>query len=319
MDGGAEGVCKTCAEERSSRRESSAFQREYVVETVVARCNYCRAGEDETTTLDHDGYCEACRALPRCIQHGELIAVGHCKTCRREFCRKCLGFTDVCQDCTAKNKTKPLKEKAPTAGAAAKSGKIGAKKAKQTSPMVGPAAAKGKAKSMTGSRPLAEPESKGKKKAALPPSRGRKAMEEKLVNKSAGRTRSQIMVAATALAVGILVLISGAFMHAMSPEEQAKRMREQMITVHKGVVHYMKKVGKAPKDEGDIRRALSDMKAPNSARIVISFGVSQPSAVIYKPSRSGGFIIQATNERGELLQDSGTPFYLDQYFDSSSQ
>ena len=324
MDGGSEGVCKTCAEERTSRRENSALQREYVVETVVARCNYCRAAEDESTVLDHDGYCEACRALPRCVQHEDLIAVGHCKTCRREFCRKCLGFTDVCQDCTAKSKTKTksLKEKAPTAGAGTKSPKAAPKKAKPTEPAVAKAKTGG-IKGKPGSKPPAEPNTDAEKKAS--PSlatRGRKSLEQRLENQAAvaaaGRKPPTLVAVASVLAIGILALVSGAYLHAMSPEEQAKRMKHQMVQVHRGVVHYMKTMKKAPRDEGEIRRALNELKVPGASKIAISVGANQPSCVIYKPSRSGGFIVQATNERGELILDGpGSPAFLDQYFDSS--
>ena len=331
MDGGGDGVCKTCFEERSSRQRESAFQRERTVEAVVPRCNYCRAAEDEATTLDAEGYCDACRALSRCILHEELIAVGHCKTCRREFCRKCLGFTDVCQECTAKAKTKPLKDKAPSAAAAPKPGKS-PKKAKKTSPMEAPApAAKG---ARTGTGPMkagaaaagkkgktkglpedAEPPKKGPKK----PSRGQAAMEEKLQKNSAKRSRTQLIAAASILALGILIMVSGMYMHAMSPEEQARRVKDQMVTVHRGVVHHYRKNGKLPKSSEDIQRALAELKVKGAGKIKISLRTAtEPGAVVYVPSQSG-FMIQGADNKGQLLlSPAGSPFFLDQYYDSSS-
>ncbi len=323
IDGGGDGVCKTCYEERSSRQKESAFQREYTVETHVPRCNYCRAAEDETTTLDAEGYCDACRALSRCILHEELIAVGHCKTCRREFCRKCLGFTDVCQECTAKNKTKPLKDKAPSATAAPKPSKS-PKKAKKTAPMEEPAAsARGTKGGKAGTKGL-----KGKskqleeepalKKGPKKPSRGQAAIVEKLQKNSGARSRTQLLIAASILAIGMLVMVSGMYMHAMSPEEQARKIKDQMVTVHRGVVHHYKKRGKLPKNSEDIQRALAEMKVRGAGRIKITLKATEPGAVIYVPGQSG-FMVQGADSKGELLMSpTGVPFYLDQYYDSST-
>lgn len=325
IDGGGDGVCKTCYEERSSRQKDSAFQREYTVEAQVPRCNYCRAAEDESTTLDAEGYCDACRALSRCILHEELIAVGHCKTCRREFCRKCLGFTDVCQECTAKNKTRPLKEKAPSATAAPKSSKS-PKKAKKTSPMEEPAAASGRGakgtkgggtKGLKGKSRQLEDEPQPQKKGPKKPTRGQAAIEEKLTKKASARSRTQLLIAASILAVGMLVMVSGMYLHAMSPEEQARKLRDQMITVHRGVVHHYRKNGKLPKNSDDIQRALADLKIKGANKIKITLKSADPGAVIYVPGQSG-FMIQGADSKGELLTSpAGGPFYLDQYYDST--
>lgn len=322
MDGGGDGVCKTCFEERSSRQRESAFQREYTVETQVPRCNYCRAAEDETTTLDPEGYCDACRALSRCVLHEELIAVGHCKACRREFCRKCLGFTDVCQECTAKSKTKPLKDRAPSAAAAPKSSKS-PKKARKTAPMEAPApAARGSRGSKgTGSKskPLppeaGEPPKKGPKK----PSRGQAAIEEKLSKKAGTRSRTQMLIAASILAIGMLVMVSGMYMHAMSPEEQARRVKEQMIVVHRGVTHFYRKKGQPPKDIAEIKGALAEMRIKGANKIKISLSKGgEPGAVIYIPGQSG-FMIQGADNKGEVLKSpAGAPFTLDHYYDSTT-
>lgn len=107
MDEGEDGICATCAEERSHRRAQSAVQREYETAVAVKRCSYCRAAEDDETPLDEQGYCPTCAVLSRCTTHSELVAVGHCKSCRQEYCRKCLGFTDICQSCQAKPKVAP--------------------------------------------------------------------------------------------------------------------------------------------------------------------------------------------------------------------
>lgn len=324
MDNGGDGVCKTCYEENAIRATDSATRQDSAVDANVARCNYCRAAEDDVTTIDAEGYCDACRALSRCILHEELIAVGHCKTCRREFCRKCLGFTDVCQECTTKAKTKPLKEKAPSAAAAAKPSKS-PKKAKKTAPMEEPAArgapkgAKTGTKNLKGgkgSKPLEEdvPAAKKPKK----PSRGQAAIQEKLEKKSTGRSRTQVIAAASILALGILIMVSGMWMHAMSPEEQARKLKEQMITVHRGVVHHYRKNGRLPKNADDIRMALTDLKVRNASKIKISLKSAEPGAVIYVPGQSG-FMVQGADSKGELLKSAaGVPFYFDQYYDSSA-
>src|SRR5687768_12150539 len=83
MDERVAGVCSTCSEEQALRQQDRE-QRGADVAQNVPRCNYCRAAGDDETPLDEEGYCEACRVLPRCSDHSELIAVGHCKSCRQE-------------------------------------------------------------------------------------------------------------------------------------------------------------------------------------------------------------------------------------------
>jgi hypothetical protein len=313
VDAGSEGVCRTCSEERAHRRESSAIQREYEApSTQVRRCNYCRAAEDDSTALDGDGYCEACRELPRCVAHGDLIAVGNCKSCRREYCRKCLGFTDVCQSCQSRQKTRPLSDRG---GAAAAAAKAAPKKAKKTSPIEGnpPAARKGE---KGGSPPAATAEGKPGKKRT----RGQAAIEERLrAKRSAQHSRTRNLVLAAVAAVFLLLMSGGAYLHAMSPEAQAAKIQEQMVTVHRAVVHHYRKTNKLPQSVPEIRAALEEMHVKGARRIKIAMeGDSRTGAVIYMPSRTGsGFMIQGANGRGELLMaPNDAPLFLDQYYES---
>lgn len=314
LDQGTEGVCKTCAEERETRRSNSALNRTYETPAApVKRCNYCRAAEDEQTSLDEEGYCEACRALPRCIAHADLVAVGHCKTCRREFCRKCLGFTDICQACQAKPKTRPLTDKA--AAEAARGGKP-AKKARQTAPMDGGGTKGGKPK------PRA-PKGKDGGEATAPKrrTRGQSAIEEKLRAQNANRPKTRLIVFASVLALGLLLLVSGTYMHAMSPDAQAAKLREQMFVVHRAVVLHYKKTDRFPSSPAEISATLETMNVKGARRIRISSSHTRaPNTIIYAQNRNGaGFTIQGADNRGELLLDPNQmPYMLDEYSDTGN-
>jgi hypothetical protein len=317
LDGGGDGVCRTCAEERAHRRESSAIQREYEAPAVqVRRCNYCRAAEDDSTTLDGDGYCEACRDLPRCVAHSDLIAVGNCKACRREYCRKCLGFTDVCQSCQARQKTRPLTDKG---GAAAAAGKPVTKKARKTSPIEAPAPAARKGdKGGGGTAAATGPDGKPAKKR----SRGQAVIEEKLRSAhTSEQSKTKKLVLAAATAVVLLLMPAGAYLQAMSPEAQSAKIYEQMVVVHRGVVHHYRKTNKIPKSVPEIRAALEEMNVKGARRIKIAMDDdSRTGAVIYAPSQTGsGFMIQGADSRGELLMaPNDTPLFLDQYYESGN-
>jgi hypothetical protein len=330
MDDGSDGVCSTCSEERDLRRQHSAVQREYTVEEQVARCNYCRAQADEETPLDAQGYCPTCTSLARCCLHDDLIAVGHCKSCRQEYCRKCLGFTDVCQSCTAKNKSRPAKAAPPPA---VKSGK---KRAAGTSPMKedAPAARKegGTKRKKGDTAPLkgstgkvapdpADPDGKKKKKKA--PTRGMIAMEQRMAAKAAPRN-FRVVAASVAGAFVCLLLLSGMFMHASSPDEQSRRLQEQMIVVHRGIVHYYKMNSKLPKSPDQIYAALGQLNVRNARKIHIApkpprvTSVPQaPNSVLYEVQGST-FIVTAADSTGNILKDPrGDMVFLDQGFDSS--
>lgn len=50
------------------------------------------------TLLNDEGLCNACKALPHCSRHADLLAVGRCKRCRAFFCAECLD-EGVCAEC----------------------------------------------------------------------------------------------------------------------------------------------------------------------------------------------------------------------------
>lgn len=309
MDGGGDGVCATCFEERQSRQESSAPAAE------VRRCNYCRAAEDDLTTIDEEGYCEACRVLPRCSDHSELIAVGQCKGCRQEFCRKCLGFTDYCQSCAAKEKAKPQVPRPPAAPARP----AGAKKKR-------PAGARppaGKAPSKRGDG-AGKASGKGPAEAGArkrKPSRGREALQARLEAKSSGRGRVGIIVVAVVCALGLLTFLSGMYLQATSPEEQVKQLEDQMVVVHRAVRHYQHVVGHLPNSPRDIYRSLADMKVSNYRQIHVALlSTDLPKRSILYSHKGATFTICASDGTGNLLKTpSGGVISLDQSFDSSSQ
>lgn len=328
MDEGADGVCATCAEERSIRQQQSAVQRDWEVAQQVPRCNYCRAAGDEETPLDEEGYCEACRVLPRCSDHSDLIAVGHCKSCRQEFCRKCLGFTDVCQACAAKQKAKPAakpgtKSGARPAGASAGS-KAGATAGKPTGARKKKRPPGAAAPEPKGARP------KGKKEVELdekgrpkkkPPTRGQTAVAEKLKAKAAGRNKLYIMISSVAGALCVLVLLSGMWIKANSPEAESKRLQDQMVAVHRAVGYYYRKTNQLPRTGQDIQAALMEMrvKGANRIRIVAAGAPPAPSSIVYEP-KGEAFYIKAADGKGALLKnEAGGVIQLDQYFDSSAQ
>jgi hypothetical protein len=334
MDDGSEGVCSTCSEERDMRRQHSALQREFTVEEQVARCNYCRAAADEDTPIDDHGYCPTCTTLARCCLHDDLIAVGHCKSCRKEYCRKCLGFTDVCQTCTAKNKLKPVK--APPPAAAARPLK---KKASGTTPIKeGTVRAKvapvpvGKKKAKSAplevvpakvARSTQELDENGKKKKK-PPSRGTLAMAAKLAAKSPARPRWQ-WLASGAVAFVIVIALSG-LLHAGSPEDNSRHLQEQMITVHRGILHYYQLHNTLPKSANEIYTALADLKVPNPRSIHIARKPPRAKKVagaansVLFDVTGGSFIVTAADATGSILTDPrGDMVFLDQSYDSSNQ
>ncbi|MEB3197610.1 MAG: hypothetical protein VKP62_10450 [Candidatus Sericytochromatia bacterium] len=304
LDQGEDGVCRTCSEERAHRRTSSAVQREYEAPTASSRrCNYCRAAEDEQTHLDDEGYCDACRALPRCISHADLVAVGHCKSCRREFCRKCLGFTDVCQSCQAKPKTRPLNER--SAPDAARSGKSN-KKAKKTSPIDGAPAAKGGAgKGAKGAAPANAASDKR--------NRGRNAIQERLKTQNAPQSRARMVTLAVVVAGFLLLLASGTYMHAMSPEAQEDKLREQVQTVHRAVFEHYSESRQLPRTADEVTRVLLARNVKNARRIRIAGEEARiPNAVVYECNPAGThFLVQARDRDGRWLLSPGeVPYAL---------
>ena len=335
MDLGSEGVCSTCSEERDMRRQHSALQREYTVEEQVARCNYCRAQADEETPLDGQGYCPTCSTLARCSLHDDLIAVGHCKSCRKEYCRKCLGFTDVCQSCTAKNKTRPTKAAPPSV-----SSKPSKKKGTGTGPMK-ESAARAKdgpsGRKKGGTEPLrgGERGSRGKgtteldengKKKKRPPSRGTLVMEQKLASKAPSRRSLQILAASVAGALVCILMLSGAFLHASAPEEQARKMQEQMLTVHKAVMLYYKQNGTLPGNPDQIYGAMGSLRVKNPKKIHVGIlrgndkGPFGPNTVLFMQIGGKGFQVAASDSKGKVIMDpNGAMVALDQSYDSSSK
>lgn len=331
MDEGADGVCSTCSEERAVRAQTSAVQREWEVAQQVPRCNYCRAAADDETPLDEEGYCEACRVLPRCTDHADLIAVGHCKSCRQEFCRKCLGFTDVCQACAAKQKAKPAAKpgtksgaKPAGAGSSAKAGASGAKPGgarpkKKRPPGAAEAEPKGARPKGKGGKPAVELDEKGRPKKK-PPTRGQTAVAEKMKAKSAGRSKLFIIMSSVAGALCVLVLLSGMWLKANSPEAESVRLQEQMIQVHRAVIHYQNKTHRLPGSADDIRAALAELrlKGANRIRVVMAGAGSSPSSVVFEPKGESFFIRAADGKGQELRNASGGVVEINQYFDSSA-
>ncbi|MDB5100872.1 MAG: hypothetical protein JWM80_5293 [Cyanobacteria bacterium RYN_339] len=329
MDQGSEGVCSTCSEERDMRRQHSALQREYTVEEQVARCNYCRAQADEETPLDGQGYCPTCSTLARCCLHDDLIAVGHCKSCRKEYCRKCLGFTDVCQSCTAKNKSRPTKAAPPSTVKNVK------KRAAGTSPMKESAsgrkdgegrrrdetaALKGGGTKSSKNAP-AEPEN-GEKKKKKAPTRGMIAMEAKMAAKAPAPKRFPIIAAALVGAVGVIVFLSGTMLNASSPEGQLKLRQEEMVKVHRGVIQYYKDHGKLPSKPDQIVGTLRRMDVKGAEKLKIAMGMGQkgspPNTILYAAS-GATFMVLAADDKGKVLLNSrGQPLSLDQSYDSSA-
>lgn len=303
MDEGSEGVCSTCSEERDNRRQNSALQREYTVEEQVPRCNYCRVAADADAPHDEQGYCEACRTLARCCVHDELIAVGHCKTCRKEYCRKCLGFTDVCQTCTAQNKTKPLKPPPATAAKPSKAKKPASAGAK------GPAKSPGKSTAKN-TAPLAESSSKQKA-----PTRGKLAMEAKLNARAAKRGPGQIVIFGIIGAIACIWFLGSLVVNASSPESQSKLLQAQMKTVQKAVLHYFDKNKRLPLEPREIYQSLGELKVKDATKItILLYADRKPGSVLYRVNPpNNSFMIQGTNSKGEILAVDGQALVLDQY------
>ncbi|MEB3285208.1 MAG: hypothetical protein VKN33_07980 [Candidatus Sericytochromatia bacterium] len=126
---------------------------------------------------------------------------------------------------------------------------------------------------------------------------------------------------ASVVAVGLLVMVSGALMHARSPDVQAARLREQMLLVHRAVVTHYKTTQKLPQTPDEIRATLETMKVKGARRIKIASRYNRAAnTVIYSPnSRGTGFTIQCSDGRGELLLDPNQlPYFLDQFTDSGA-
>lgn len=324
LDGGSEGVCQTCLEEREFRQKNSAVQREYTPEAVVPRCNYCRAQADDETPLDSDGYCPTCSILARCVSHHDLIAVGPCKGCRRDFCRKCLGFTDVCPTCTAQNRvktksptkpmaaggrspTRPMNGKAPPAPA----GKVGTGKTGTGKTGTGKTGTGGMAKGAKGA-----PEDKPKRSRG-----GKEAVEAKLQAQTSG---SALRYQIAGVAVAFLLLIFGGFSFlrasASSPEEQAKRLQEQMVAVHKAVLAHQTKLARLPSNQAELMASLQGVEVPDRKHLKVVLRASsapmnagEPNTVYYQPA-GDGFVVVATDREGKPLVDArGSMIMLDQY------
>lgn len=324
LDGGSEGVCQTCVEEREFRQKTSAVQREYTTEAVLPRCNYCRAAADDDTPLDADGYCPTCTILPRCVSHQDLIAVGPCKGCRRDFCRKCLGFTDVCPTCTANNRVKPKAQTKPmTAGGRSPTRPMGkgsrgveAPAAKgKTGPIKGPPGPGGTGK-MKGGK--AAPAEEGKPKRGRG---GKEAIEAKLQAQNGGNMRTQLAIAGVVL----LLLLGGAFgflkANASSPEEQARRLQEQMVAVHKAVLAHQSRLQHLPRNQGELLGSLAEASVPDRKHLKLvmrpqnapPLNRGEPNTVYYQAA-GDGFIVLATDAEGKLLTDAkGGPIMLDQF------
>lgn len=336
VDGGEDGVCAECT--ASNANQAAAAQAE-----EVPRCKYCRIAADDETPIDHDGYCETCAALPRCATHSELIAFDACKSCRSQYCRKCLGFNNVCEACTARQAAAPRpKPAAPKPGATGpvkagtgpvKSGTgpvkggTGAIK-KGTGPTGRPDAprpkrprppgAAGPAKPGTGrKKPESELDEKGRPKKR-PPTRGAAAIEAKMQQSQMGqRARMQLIAAVVVVGAIAMVLLSGWVMRANSTEESSKQVQAQMVEVHRAVVRFHKKHNRLPTNEDDIKRTLKTMAVPNAARYRISLEPGKPSSVVYQLSGEEGFMIMGVDGKGQLVQNSdGTPVTIDQYYDS---
>lgn len=320
LDGGADGVCANCTEDR-------ARQQAQVAAEEVERCKYCRIAADEETTLDHDGYCTTCAALPRCATHDDLIAFDHCKSCRQQFCRKCLGFNNVCEACTIKQKANPPRPKPPAAaggtgavkrpdGAKKGTGTVrkgeGPPKPKRPRP---PGTAAGKPGAPGARRKKGEPEldEKGRPKKR-PPSRGTAAMEAKLQSKMGGNARKQLIAAMVVVGACVLVLASSLVMRASSAESQTKVIQDQMVTVHQTVLAYYKEYKRWPPSADAIKDEMIKLGTKDAKRIKVA-DKPEPSAVVYQLSGEDGFMVTGADPKGETIKSTnGNPVALDQYF-----
>jgi type II secretory pathway pseudopilin PulG len=325
LDGGEDGMCANCTEDRARRAQA-------VVAEEVARCKYCRIAEDDETPLDHDGYCGTCAALPRCATHDDLIAFDNCKSCRAQYCRKCLGFNNVCESCTAKQKAAPPRPPKPaTAERPAGTGAIkrppdGAKKP-GTGPVKRPAdggppkpkrprppAAQAEGAKPGAKRKKGEPEldEKGRPKKR-PPSRGTQAVEAKLQSSMGGRARKQFIAVGVVVGAVAIVLLSGLVMRASSTEEQTKQVQDQMVEVHRAVSHYYKQHSRLPSNGEEIKTTMVALGVKNAKRIKITDKLA-PGAVFYQLSGEEGFVIMGGDSKGEAIKTgSGAPVTLDQY------
>jgi hypothetical protein len=339
LDNGADGMCEECAGARDRQAAMAAVEE-------VERCKYCRIASDEETILDMDGYCASCAALPRCATHDDLIAFDACKSCRQQYCRKCLGFNNVCEACTLKQKAAPPRPKPPASaggtgavkreGAKAGTGAVkkgtGAVK-KGTGPIKG---GTGPIKAEAGDRPKpkrprppgpgAKPtDAKGRKRPEpeldekgrpkkKPPSRGTAAMASKMDAQLAGRARKQMVAMAVVIGAIAIILMGSMMVKASSPEAQTKAVQEQMVAVQQAVVAFNKSHSHWPASAEDIRGQLTQMGVPGASKFKIATKPA-PSTVIYQLSGEDGFLITGTDAEGQVLKSSnGNPIALDQYF-----
>lgn len=328
LDGGKDGVCATCYEEDAHRAERA----ERAAATEIRRCAYCRAMEDDETPLDPHGYCGSCAALTRCATHEEAIAFGQCQVCRSQYCRKCLGFEDICTGCKAKaaaaDRPKPQgTKKLPNAGGTNKLGTdelpkkrpAGAPTKRGTGTQRPGTGKPGTGRTGTGKTGTGKVGTGKLGAEAKPPTRGQAAIQARLQVSSKPIPRTWLIgggVAAVVLVLGLLVmLMSGG----NSAEAVTERMQRRAVSVHQAVVHHYHKSGKLPQRPEEIKQALRTLKVEGASKIRIALDEkrARPESVIYKRDGETNFIIQASDREGELLKrDDGQVFYLDQFFDS---
>ncbi len=334
LDEGENGVCSTCMEEQRSRDAARVVKSQDEM-TEGRRCHYCRVAEDAETRLDHHGYCETCGVLNRCHVHEEAIAIGHCKSCRREYCRKCLGFADVCQTCTAQKKTKPL-QAPPQPVAKNGSTKPVSKKSEKTAATKTPVAtaspterkSSGKtetaAKAASGgisikvsgqTQTKAAPGSSGAGGEGKP--RSKQELDKEASAKPAARRRLPIMLAASVLLM-VGVLIYSGVLFGGAPAGKDLPMDEQMKSVHRGVVGFTRKYRRVPRSLSELQEAVN-LELGGQAGISLSIKkTTQAKTVIYQQS-GNGYVITATDEHGGPVILKGIPIRLDQYSDTSNQ
>jgi hypothetical protein len=267
--------------------------------------------------------------LPRCATHDDLIAFDHCKSCRAQYCRKCLGFANVCEACTIKQKANPPKPPKPAAAAGgtgamkrpdgAKRGTGPVKKGegppRPKRPRPPGATPAGKGASAGARRKKGEPEldEKGRPKKK-PPSRGTQAMEAKLQTKMAPNARMQMIATFVVIGACVIVLAGSFVMRASSTESQSKVIQEQMVTVHQAAVAYYKENKRWPPTPDAVKDELIKMGAKGAKNIKVA-DKPTPSAVVYQLSGEDGFLVTGADAKGEVIKTAnGSPIALDQYF-----
>jgi hypothetical protein len=334
LDEGENGVCSTCMEEQRSRDAARVVKSQDEM-AEGRRCHYCRVAEDAETRLDYHGYCETCAVLNRCHVHEEAIAIGHCKSCRREYCRKCLGFADVCQTCTAQKKTKPLQAPAQPAAKSGSAKPVG-KKSEKTAATKAPVATA----SRTERKPLGKTETAAKaasggigiKAGGLTQTKdvpggsgasgeGKLRLKQEPANeasaKPAARRRLPMVLGASVLLVVGALIYSGVLLGG-APAGKTLPMDEQMKSVHRGVVGFTRKYRRIPHGLSELQEAVN-LELGQQAGISLSTKkTTLPKTVIYQQS-GNGYVITATDEHGGPVINNGIPIRLDQYSDTSNQ